>query len=91
MKLFFAFIALLLAAPILVRCACVAMKVSGQQFRDDRGHGHWHGFALSYVTLGGAAGWTVIEILTNGGTLALWAFLLASAGLIVFDPRRRAP
>ncbi len=77
-----------LAAPILFRCACVAVKVSGAKFRTDRGHGHWHGFALSYVALGGAAGWTVIDILRTGGSLALWAFLIASAGLVVFDPRR---
>jgi len=83
-----ALIALIIAAPILTRCACVASKVSGAQFREDRGHGHWHGFALSFVALGGAAGWTVIEILHTGGTLALWAFLIASAGLVVFDPRR---
>lgn len=79
---------LALAVIIIVRCVCVAMGVSGANFKAQHGGLRWHGFVASYVVLCGAALFAVLEIARTGGGLALWFFLVASAGLILFDPRR---
>ena len=82
------FLALVLAAPILVRCICVSAHISGREFAASRGRQRWHGFAISYIALGAAAGFAVLDVFRTGGTPAVWFFLIASAGLVVFDPRR---
>ncbi len=81
-------LAAVFAAPIIVRCVCTAAHVSGNAFRRTHCVWRWHGFAISYIALGTAALFGVLDVYRTGGSHATWLFLVASAGLIVFDPRR---
>lgn len=83
-------LALALAAPPIVRCVCVAIHISPRAFKKAHCPLRWHGFAWSYVALGAAAAFAALDVHLTGGTRAEWLFLAASAGLVVFDPRRRA-
>ena len=48
-------------------------------------------FGLSYITLFLASVGAAIHIHEGQGTTGDWLFLIASAGLILFDRRRREP
>lgn len=81
-------IAIVLATIILVRCCCVAAKISRKKFVSEHTVLKWVGFQMSYLILAGAALHSVLYIMRTGGTLPVWAFLIATAGIVVFDPRR---
>ena len=81
-------LALALAAPIITRAACTAAHVSPDAFIKTHCIWRWHGFAISYVALGIAALFGVLDVYRTGGSQATWLFLVASAGLVLFDPRR---
>lgn len=48
----------------------------------------WLGFGLAYAALAAAAAASVIALWTGGADLGTFAWLGASAGLILFDRRR---
>lgn len=80
-------IALAALAVILVRVICV---LDGLHWRD-RTIPAWQfiGFGLSYILLAGAAAIVCIGIHERQADPSDWMFLAASAGLILFDRRRR--
>lgn len=88
MTLLLILLAVALAVPIITRCVCVSAHVSGDAFKTAHSIGKWHGFAISYIALGAAALFGVVDVYRTGGSHATWLFLIASAGLVMFDPRR---
>lgn len=83
-----ALFAIALAAVVLVRFIRLAARISGAEYRRTHGGPRWHGFALSYIALAGAACFGALDVAKTGGSIAVWLFLLASAGLVLFDNRR---
>lgn len=83
-----ALIAAIPAAIIWVRIICVALGVSGIKFVEQHSRHKWHGFAISYIVLGIASAFAVRDVYLTCGSLPVWAFLISSAGLVYFDPRR---
>jgi len=81
-------LALALAAIVIVRFVCLAKGVSPSAFKKAHCEIRWHGFAVSYISLALAVLFGVLDVYRTGGSQATWLFLVASAGLIVFDPRR---
>lgn len=83
-----AVLAALLAAVVTQRCIVIGAHVSPRRFAGQHGPARWHGFAFSYIALAAASWFAVLDVWHNGGTAADWGFLLSSAGLVLFDPRR---
>lgn len=81
------FLAWVLAVTIAVRCFCVLHKMDMHSRRCS--YGWFLAFGLSYATLMIAALGAAIHISEGHGITGDWLFLLASAGMIVFDRRRR--
>lgn len=77
------------AAVIIVRCVCVLYHT--HHTRHPRHAWHWVGFGYSYVLLAGAALCGVVAVITGEvayARIAVGGFLVASAGLIIFDRRQ---
>lgn len=81
-------IAVGLFLAILVRCAHV---VNSLRFADRGGRSWiaWEAFGLSYCLLVLAAGGSMWQILHKCQTFGDWLWLIASAGLIAFDRRKK--
>lgn len=81
-------VAMLLFGAILVRCAWV---VNALRFTDRGGRSWlaWEAFGLSYCVLVLAAGGSAWQIAQGRHCVGDWLWLIASAGLILFDRRRR--
>lgn len=83
-------IACLMAAIIMVRAVCVLYHAYYKTH--SRGKLHFAAFGYSYVAFGAAAATALVYLLTNHsgyGQAAIWLFLAASAGMILFDRRHR--
>lgn len=82
--------AFLMAATIMVRAICVIYHAYYKTH--PRSKLHFAGFGYSYVALGAAAATALAYVFTNHfvyGQWAVWLFLAASAGMILFDRRPR--
>jgi hypothetical protein len=83
-------IACLMAAIIMVRAVCVLYQAYYKTH--SRGWMHFLLFGYSYVALGAAAATALVYVITDRlayGHLAVWLFLAAGAGMILFDRRTR--
>lgn len=80
-------LAWVLASIIVIRCARVLRGMDMGNRKQP--YWWWLGFGLSYVAVAGAALGSAAHISQGQGTLSLWAILLGSAGMILFDRRRR--
>lgn len=81
-------IASLMAAIVIVRAICVLYHAYYKTHA--RGKLHFAGFGYSYVAFGAAAATALAYLITNHlayGRAAVWLFLAASAGMILFDRR----
>lgn len=78
---------LLTAGVVTVRCFCVIrkMQLRGRSCSYPR----FLGFGVAYAVLMTAALWAAIELLQGSGGFRDLMWLAASAGLILFDRRRR--
>lgn len=87
MTLFLFFLCLLSTGVVLWRVLCVGYKVSPKAFIQYHQRWRWWSFAASYVALfAGVLFGTANFIYT--GNIPLLLMILASAGVILFDPRR---
>lgn len=83
-------IAGVLAATIMVRAICVIYHAYYKTHK--RGKLHFAGFGYSYIALGAAAATALAYVVTGHFAYvqwAVWLFLAASAGMILFDRRPR--
>jgi hypothetical protein len=80
-------VAVLLFLLILVRCALVvnAMTFKGR----GRSWLAWEAYTGAYCLLVFSAGLSMVHVCVEKATCGDWSWLLASAGLIVFDRRVR--
>lgn len=74
------------AAVILMRCVCILNNMDHRQRGTN--FAHFAAFGLSYCLLAAGAMSAMFQIWEGRADWGGWAFLLASAGLIVFDRRR---
>ena len=84
------FLAGFMAVVIMVRAICVLYHAYYKTHA--RGKLHFAAFGYSYVAFGAAAATALVYLLTNHsgyGQAAIWLFLAASAGMILFDRRPR--
>ncbi len=79
-----------MAAVIMVRAVCVLYHAYYKTH--SRSKLHFAGFGYSYVAFGAAAATALAYLLTDQLTYAktaIWLFLAASSGMILFDRRSR--
>lgn len=79
-----------MAAVIMVRAVCVLYHAYYKTHH--RGKLNFAGFGYSYVAFGAAAATALAYLLTDQlayGKTAVWLFLAASSGMILFDRRHR--
>lgn len=79
-----------MAAIIMVRAVCVIYHAYYKTH--PRGKLHFVGFGYSYVAFGTAAATALAYLITDNftyGKAAIWLFLAASSGMILFDRRHR--
>lgn len=79
-----------MAAVIMVRAVCVLYHAYYKTH--PLGKLHFAGFGYSYVAFGAAAATALAYLLTDQLTYAktaIWLFLAASSGMILFDRRHR--
>ena len=84
------FLAGFMAVVIMVRAICVLYHAYYKTHA--RGKLHFAAFGYSYVAFGAAAATALAYLITNDPTYsrpAVWLFLTASAGMILFDRRPR--
>lgn len=79
----------LLGFIILIRAVSVINKMSLRTRQED--YWRWLGFGIAYALLAAAAAGSVLSIWGDPVDLGAFAWLGASAGLILFDRRRRRP
>lgn len=83
-------LAAMLSAAIMARAICVLYHAYHKTH--SRGWLHFLLFGYSYVALGAAAATALVYVITDRlayGRLAVWLFLAAGAGMILFDRRTR--
>jgi hypothetical protein len=83
-------LAALMATVVMVRAVCVIYKAYYKTH--PRGNLHFALFGYSYVAFGVAAATALAYLITNDPAYsrpAVWLFLAASAGMILFDRRPR--